>query len=187
MDKDKFFAGLREGLEELTKQAGFEGKENFVDDTIAELEKDAGFMDFLRGAGDHLGGTGAGAQFGEALAQSAGKIVPPLMAGLGIAAAARALTSVRNTMDYKKFERALQIATDRNPALKQADPERVKMYAESIFRVAPTVSQDPNVLAQVLVNAVRFETFDPKTLEMLANLEAKKNSEKPLTPKNLSL
>lgn len=179
---EELLKGLREGLVEgLCKQAGVtelsEEQNRFVDLTIENMEKSAGLVDWLNQK-DTLGG-----HVGKALASTA----VPLLGGLGVAAGAAAINSIANGMNKSKFEAALRMAISRNAVLQHADQERVKSLAESIYATAPHVSTDPNILGQVLGNAIRGENLDIQTVRMLAELESRRSQGPTLTARNFSL
>ncbi len=174
--------GLREGLEAgLLKQAGAteltDEQRQFIDLTVENMEKSAGLIDFL---GQEKG-------FGSVLGKAVANTAVPLLGGLGVAAGAAAIQSIAGGMNKSKFEAALRMAISRNAVLQHADQERVKSLAESIYSTAPHVSTDPNILGQVLANAVRGETLDIQTIKMLAELESRRTQGTPLTPRNFSL
>ena len=174
--------GLREGLEAgLLKQAGAteltDEQRQFIDLTVENMEKSAGLIDFL---GQEKG-------FGSVLGKAVANTAVPLLGGLGVAAGAAAIQSIAGGMNKSKFEAALRMAISRNAVLQHADQERVKSLAESIYSTAPHVSTDPNILGQVLANAVRGETLDIQTIKMLSELESRRTQGTPLTPRNFSL
>ena len=147
--------GLREGLDAcLLKQAGAteltDEQRQFIDLTVENMEKSAGLIEFL---GQEKG-------FGSVVGKAVANTAVPLLGGLGVAAGAAAIQSIANGMNKSKFEAALRMAISRNPVLQHADQERVKSLAESIYSTEPHVSTDPNILGQVLANAVRGETLE---------------------------
>lgn len=179
---EELFKGLREGLVAgLQKQAGVtelsEEQNRFVDLTVENLEKSAGLMDFLS----------AEKGFGNVVGKAVANTAVPLLGGLGVAAGAAAIRSIAGGMNRSKFEAALRMAISRNAVLQHADQERVKSLADSIYATAPHVSTDPNILGQVLGNAVRGENLDIQTVKMLAELESRRTQASPLTPRNFSL
>lgn len=179
---EELLKGLREGLVDgLQKQAGVtelsEEQNRFVDLTIENMEKAGGLMDFL----------GAEKGFGNVVGKAVANTAVPLLGGLGVAAGAAAIRSIANGMNRSKFEAALKMAISRNAVLQHADQERVKSLADSIYATAPNVSTDPNILGQVLGNAVRGENLDIQTVKMLAELESRRTQASPLTPRNFSL
>lgn len=172
--------GLRDGLVEgLLKEAGAtelsDQQRQFVDLTVENFEKTAGWSDFT------------GAFKGEELGKAVVKTGVPLLGGLGVAAGAAAIRSIAGGMNRNKFEAALRMAISRNAVLQNADQERVKSLADSIYSTAPSVSTDPNILGQVLANAVRGENLDIQTVKMLSELESRRTQGPALTARNFSL
>jgi hypothetical protein len=184
-DNQELLKGLREGLEAgLTKEAGVselsEEQRQFVDMTMENFEKLASETPgFFSGMREAFGGKEVG--------QAVLKAGVPLLGGLGVAAAAKAVSSISNGMNRNKFENSLRMAISRNAVLQHADQERVKSLADSIYATAPNVSTDPNILGQVLVNAIRGENLDIQTVKMLAELESRRTQGSPLTARNFSL
>lgn len=179
---EELLKGLREGLiEGLQKSAGVtelsEDQTRFVDLTIENMEKSAALMDFLN----------ADKGLGNATAKAIANTAVPLLGGLGVAAGAAAIRSIASGMNKSKFEAALKMAISRNSVLQHADQERVKSLAESIYATAPHVSTDPNILGQVLGNAIRGENLDIQTVKMLSELESRRTQGTPLTARNFSL
>lgn len=177
---EEVLKGLREGLEAgLIKEAGVSElspeQRQFVDMTLDNFEKTAGWSEF------------AGAFKGEELGKAVLKSGVPLLAGLGVGAAASAVGAISKGMNRGKFETALRLAISRNAVLQHADQERVKSLADSIYATAPTVSTDPNILGQVLANAIRGENLDIQTVKMLAELESRRTQGPGLTVRNFSL
>lgn len=180
-DTTELLKGLREGLEAgLLKEAGVselnDGQREFIDMTVAEFEKQAGFMGDFKNAFS-----------GEEVGKAALKAGIPLLGGIGVAAAAKAVGAIAGGMNRGKFETALRLAISRNAILQQADQERLKSLADSVYHAAPTVSTDPNILGQVLVNAIRGENLDIQTVKMLGDLEARRTQGPALTARNFSL
>ena len=79
-------------------------------------------------------------------------------------------TGLRN-----KFEMALAQVMATNRVVKGASPERAKSYAETIFKFAPNVAADPNLLGSILANAVLGEGIDSMTIKSLVDLEGRHN------------
>lgn len=181
--KDEVIKGLREGLEAgLLKEAGLselsDQQRQFIDLTVENMEKTAGLMDFLNAE------KGLGKAVGGAVANTA----VPLLGGLGVAAGLGAVRAIAGGMNKSKFEAALRMAISRNSVLQNADQERVKSLADSIYATAPNVSTDPNILGQVLANAIRQDgNIDIQTVKMLSELESRRHTGTPLTARNFSL
>ena len=177
---EEVLKGLREGLVEgLQKSAGVtelsEEQNRFIDMTVENFEKTAGWDEFVKGMS------------GENLGKAVMNTGVPLLGGLGVAAGAAAIRAIAGGMNKSKFEAALRMAISRNPVLQHADQERVKSLAESIYATAPHVSTDPNILGQVLSNAIRGENLDIQTVRMLAELESRHSQGPALTARNFSL
>lgn len=78
-----------------------------------------------------------------------------------------------------KFDMALAQVMSNNKVIKGARPEKARDYAETMFRFAPHVASDPNLLGYVLANVLDGDTgsgIDIKTIEMLTNLEGRYQS-----------
>ena len=97
--------------------------------------------------------------------------------GLAGAAIAKGLVSGGKAIDMsalrRRFESSLATVMANNKIVKAYPPDKVKSYAETIFRFAPRVAADPNLLASLLANSVQGEGIDPMTIKTLTELEAK--------------
>lgn len=111
--------------------------------------------------------------------------------GLGASLLGAAIVKGVNTVGSKidssqlrtKFEQALQYVSQNNRVVKGSKPERVRDYAETIFKFAPHVASDQNLLSSILANAVLGEGIDPQTIKVLTELESRfrdTNSSSPL-------
>jgi hypothetical protein len=72
-----------------------------------------------------------------------------------------------------KFEMSLAQVMSSNKVVKGARPERAREYAETMFKFAPHVASDPNLLGAILSNAVLGESIDPQTIKTLVELEGR--------------
>lgn len=72
-----------------------------------------------------------------------------------------------------KFESALNQVMTNNKIVKGANPVRAKDYAETLYRFAPHIASDPNLLNSILANAVLGEGIDPQTIKTLVELESR--------------
>lgn len=118
------------------------------------------------------------AKAGVAAAESFGSIVPkvmvPLGVGLGIMAAAKATKAIIGQVDKSKFDKVLAEVLQTNEMLKGADPAKIQSIAQSIFRLAPHVATDPNLLSTVLQNQINNSSgFDLKIGRELVDIEDK--------------
>lgn len=193
--------GLKEGLlEGMDKVASVynvspEDYEQFVDDVITELtsediEKSAGLGSMhplMSGAANALGVVGKDGITREMFRTPKGLALGALGMGLvgagamlgrdAIAgAASMAVNKVGNAYqargDRQGFERAFDIAVKRSEIL-QADKQKAKRMADSIFGFAPLVAQDPNVLGNILDNVIYGDSIDLTTVRAVTELEEK--------------
>lgn len=99
------------------------------------------------------------------------------VAGLGLGLSIHGLSSAfahaGNQFLRDKFQQALNAAVSNNPLLMDADRSKVNSYAETVFKFAPHVAADPNLLSSILANAVHGEGLDPMTIRTLADLEGR--------------
>lgn len=110
-------------------------------------------------------GTGAGKA---ALGLGTALLGAAIVKGVNSGSSAAANYSLRN-----KFEMSLAQVMANNRVVKGARPEKAKEYAETIFKFAPHVASDPNLLSSILANAVQGEGVDPMTIKTLVDLEGR--------------
>lgn len=147
------------------------GLEEFGDDGAAK-EFVKGFLKEASFLSDATINTFKGQMTGGAgKALGAGAVA--LALGLGV----HGLSSILNTANTgylrDRFQQSLARVMSTNLVLKDADRTKVNSYAETIFKFAPHVAADPNLLSSVLANAVHGEGIDPMTVRTLTDLEAK--------------
>lgn len=154
------------------------------------LEKYAGdqaaadaFVDgFMKQAAD-FGGFNSFSELarGEAIKNST-KIGFGLLAGLAGAGIVAGINHAgASSTNYKlraRFEASLAQVMATNRVVKGASPEKAKAYAETIFRFAPSVASDPNLLSSILANAVLGEGIDQMTIKSLVDLEGRHSENK---------
>lgn len=100
-----------------------------------------------------------------------GKGVTGIGMQLGLLAASAISNAVTNSGLRAKFLQAMETAIRRSSILQQADKQKVMSFGETIFKFAPSVATDANILGMVLTNAIHGETLDPMTLQTLQNME----------------
>lgn len=105
------------------------------------------------------------------LTESIGKGFGGLLISSGIAATGYAVNQIKNNNLHTQFLQSLEQAIASNRILKEANREKVKQYADTIFRFAPNVASDVNLLNSILANAVHGEGIDPMTIKTLTELE----------------
>jgi hypothetical protein len=118
---------------------------------------------------------GLGGELGKGLG---GLLISGGVAGIGAAA-----RMINNDSLHTKFLSALERAISSNRILRESNKEKVHQYAETVFRFAPNVSTDTNILTSVLTNAIHGESMDPATLKMLVELEGRVSDNNSFSPK----
>lgn len=107
--------------------------------------------------------------FGKAIGAGVGA----LALGFGAHGLATALSGANTQALKGKFDKAFAEVTAHNPIVQNAEPAKVRSYAETIFKFAPHVACDANLLSSILANAVHGEGIDPMTIRTLADLEGR--------------
>lgn len=109
--------------------------------------------------------SGAGAAIGSGIAG--------LALGMGIYGMSAAMQDVGNRALRSKYMDALARVKATNIVVKDADAAKVNSYAETIFKFAPHVAADANLLGSVLAGAVHGEGLDTMTIRTLTDLDGK--------------
>lgn len=112
-------------------------------------------------------------EFNKGVGGAIGKGIGGTMIGLGLAGFGKALNNVRMGGLHNQFMASLEHAISTNPVLREADRNKVVGYAETVFKFAPHVSTDANLLSAILANAVHGEVIDPMTIRTLSDLEGR--------------
>ena len=141
------------------------------------LEKCAGDDDgareftigFLKEAADFSFGN----EVAKGVAGTLGASGAALLAGLAIHGISSGFQNTATHNLRGRFEAALKTAVASNPLLQSADPERLNSYAETMFKFAPHIASDPNLLSNILSSAIHGESMDLTTIRTLADLESR--------------
>lgn len=72
-----------------------------------------------------------------------------------------------------KFDTALAQVMASNKIVKGANPAKAREYGETLFKFAPHIASDPNLLNSILANAVLGEGIDAMTIKTLVELEGR--------------
>ena len=151
-----------------------EDLERFMDGFIKEAQ---GNLFGSAGWGDYFRNPAFKEHLVQGMASGGGKALATLGVGLLGAAVVKGINSsskAANTAALRtKFQAALQKVMESNRVIKGAKPYRVVEYADTIFKFAPHVASDPNLLSQILANAVLGEGIDPQTIKVLTELETR--------------
>lgn len=167
-------------------------KEAFLDIVKGEMTKEAmdfGLNSFLKQevkpaqGGKHTVGNEVLGSAGKAI----GAASVAAIAGLGGLAVSKALGKVQNVADRRAFERSLERAVANNAMLRDGDEEKINRFAETIFRFAPNVAKDPNLLANILSNSVHYESLDLETIRAVTELEEKHAKNNPSVARKLMM
>lgn len=135
----------------------FAGDESAAKDFVKGFLKEASAMDLIgKGALDALGKGGVA-----------------LGLGLGIHGISSAINAAGTANLRTKFEHSLAQVTASNPLLTDVDPAKLKSYADTVFKFAPHIAGDPNILSSVLAHVVQGEGVDVTIVRTLTDLEAK--------------
>jgi hypothetical protein len=161
-------------LEPITKFAMemFEGDaaaaQDFVQGFVAELEKTAA-------APGQPGapGTSRPSDIASGFMKALGGGLGSAAIGMGMHGVSSMVSSLKADRLHGQFLAALQKAISSNRILREANKDKVKNYAETVFRFAPHVATDANLLSSVLANAVHGEGLDPMTIRSLTDLEGR--------------
>lgn len=112
-----------------------------------------------------------------AVAKGVGGAIGGGLTGLGLGLAMHGVSSAMNAaagMNLRKnFEASLSKVKASNALLEDADPTKVNGYAETIFKFAPHVACDPNLLSTVMGHIIQGEGVDTTIMKTLVELEAK--------------
>ena len=116
-----------------------------------------------------------------------GKNVGSLVIGGGLATFGAALGLAQRGALHTKFLTALEKAMTLNQVLKDAvangKRDKIKSYAETIFKFAPNVSTDPNLLGGILANTIHGDGVDVMTIKTLGDLESRFVENRSFNPK----
>jgi len=164
---------MKEQLQELFAM----GMEKYAGDE----DKAAAFVEgFVKEAADYFGSAGAAFSgilgspgFAEGMHKAIGTGVGALALGFGVHGLSTALSGANTQALKGKFDKAFADVSAHNPIVQNAEPAKVRSYAETIFKFAPHVACDANLLSSILANAVHGEGIDPMTIRTLADLEGR--------------
>lgn len=115
--------------------------------------------------------------------ESVGKGFGGLLISGAVGALGSAYSSLARGALHTKFLNALTHVAQTNPIIRNADKAKVLQYAETIFKFAPNVASDPNLLSSIIANAIHGEGIDPMTIKTLTSLEGEYAHNNTFTPK----
>lgn len=160
-----------------------------ADAFVEGFVKEANFFDLETRPGKDEAGTvghdvlgGAAKKFGESIGGGIGNLAINGM----IAGVAGVVSSAKNAVLYRKFTEALKTVVESNRIVRNADRNKVISYADTIYKFAPHVAADVNLLSQLLANAIHGEGVDPSTIETITRLEERYSKDVGFKPKNFN-
>jgi hypothetical protein len=111
---------------------------------------------------------------GASILAKAGVGLAGALIGAGVVKGINSISNgVTNLQLRNKFETALAQVMSGNRIVRGYSPDKSKAYAETIFKFAPNVASDPNLLGSILANIVQGEGVDPMTIKTLVDLEGR--------------
>lgn len=159
-----------------------------ADAFVEGFVKEASLFDFVTRPGDnpttagHDIVGGAAKKFGEAIGGGIGN----LAINGAIAGVASVVSSAQSAVLFRKFTEALKTVMESNRIVRNADRNKVMSYADTIYKFAPHVAADVNLLSQLLANAIHGEGVDPSTIETITRLEERYSKDTGFKPKNFN-
>lgn len=105
------------------------------------------------------------------LAKQVGKGLGGILLSGGVGATVYAMNQINKSNLHTRFLQSLEQALASNRILREANRDKVKLYADTVFKFAPNVAADVNLLNSILANAVHGEGIDPMTIKTLTELE----------------
>jgi len=127
---------------------------------------------------------GPGESVAKGFLEQAGKSAGGLAVGTGLWMFSGAAKSVVDQFRYNRFKTALLQAISNSHILQTAERSKVEHYADTIYKFAPMVATDPNLLQSVLTNAVHGDGIDIMTIKSLTDLEGRWKDNSSFSPKS---
>lgn len=160
--------GMTKAAQELMVEGIMKGIENSeavkaaLDLSGEGMDKEASVWGTVANIGKKVGGS---------MADKAGTLAMAGVGGLGIHNYLKAKRNAETINQFADYQNALATVAGRNERLANENSERLNDLGSSIFKFAPTVASDPNVLETVLDNAVQYGGLDAQTVRSLQELE----------------
>ena len=181
----ELYLGLRKQAEELypeSEQAQEEFVGSFVE-KVASIFKDLKYdgKTVIR-PGDHadqyLANSVAENFWARGAASAAGKAMVGGIGGLGMAGIMGLANIVNNHSLHNKYLSALKESMQTNRILREAGStqegaKKLLTFGNTIFKFAPHVATDSNLLSSILANAFHGDGIDPMTIRTLTELESR--------------
>lgn len=125
------------------------------------------------------------ADYLKGMATEAGKSSAGFVSNMAVNALIGGYRTVVDQFRYQRFLKALHQAIANSHVLREHDNKKVLKYADTIYRFAPMVAVDPNLLQSVLTNAVLGDGIDLMTIKSLTDLQGRYRENGAMNPKSL--
>lgn len=175
----KEMPGLTKAAQDLMAESILKGIESSEEISAAlsiageGMDKQAGVWDSIGRSFKTVGknSDGLARDIARGAADKATNIAIAGLAGLGLHNYLKSRRNAETIGQFADYQNALATVAGRNERLANENSERLNELGNSIFKFAPTVASDPNVLETVLDNAVQYDGLDPQTVRSLQELE----------------
>lgn len=124
-----------------------------------------------------------GHDFTKGLINNLGKNIGSLGVNLGVGAGVAGYRFVTDIARHSRFLKALEQVLATSDFLMKQPREKVERYADTIYKFAPMVATDPNLLQSVLTNAVHGDGVDIMMIKTLTDLEGRWKDNGAVAPK----
>lgn len=114
--------------------------------------------------------------FTKGIGEAVGKGVGGVGLGLALHGLNKVVGAIGNTNLHTKYVAALEKAISMNPLLRETNKQELLSLGETIFKFAPHVAGDANVLSHILAHIVQADSgagIDSMTLKTLGDLESR--------------
>lgn len=180
---------------EKIKELGLEkfaGDEELADQFVAGfvahvmLEKEAQEVEAMQkeAAGPGVRKPDLTTEYMSGIAHEAGKASAGFAGNMAVGALVGGFRLVKDQFRYQRFLKALEQAISNSHTLREANRQKVGKYADTIYRFAPLVAVDPNLLQSVLTNAILGDGIDLMTIKSLTDLQGRYSDNASLNPKS---
>jgi hypothetical protein len=164
----------------LEKFAGNEElADEFVKGFVAQVAMEKAAAGGFKGGSENYGH-----DFAKSLVEGLGRGVGSFGVNAGVWAGVAGLKFVNDMSMHTRFLKALDQAIRMSPDFLQKQPlPKIQRYADTIYKFAPMVATDPNLLQSVLTNAVHGDGVDITTIKSLTDLEGRWKDNGSIAPK----
>lgn len=138
---------------------------------------------FIDGFTKEAAASGLAGELLSGIVGNVGKSLGTLAIGASVALAGKGILDSQRAQLHAKFKVALDQAIAMNRVLQGAPRERVENYGETIFKFAPHIACDANLMSSILANAVHGDGIDPNTIKMLSEMENRHQMNNAFSPK----